>query len=436
VNNENLNKRLNDFVERDNTKFTQLNTVIDLLIKENQEMKALIQNQKFVIQPINPYNYQQNNPNGTSNGGSMQANTGNPQMIVAPAPQSNGINAFQDSSFLPNATPTGSSSTNGAPQSHPQHSPISTHIPQQQQQQAQPQQHQQQQQHSHQSHHQQTSAQSTPHQQLPQVSSAGANGSNGGLDNAMGDHTTNGSMIRFINNQYVDDSEAQLNATNTQPSSATAQNQRIDFVFMDPSSNKRNQYRVHSNSVGGQGGSVGGGNGGTSANTSTRQDDDSLGSNSETQITLPSTHTVDSTSTPNTSSIQVNTSRLQRAPNRQSEFDAENYDLIIHNDFNKVEDVYYEYYNSLKPQVEKVSKAYKVKKIRKYQKIKALAVRIDRYKKLKNCSIDESFRYFENLRLGSDNRKKSVAWLYNSLPDVLKKVGLEDQLKKSGSPNE
>lgn len=407
ANNENINKKLNEFVERDNTRFGQLNTVIDLLIKENQEMKNIIQNQRFVIQPINPYNIGPGSSDNSTSGPSGQIIGGNQQHIPHPPPPgaANTINPFQDPSFLPNGANAAAN-----PQGVPQQSPNNHHPPAQStphQQQIPPQQQQN-------LHHQQQQQQQHHHPaQVP-------NGHTPVLDNnSINDHNAqSGSMIRFINNQYVDDTEAQINAANNHGTSN--HNQRIDFVFMDPSANKRSQYRVHSNSLG-------------SSNVSGRHDDDSMTSGSDTQITLPT-----STNTSTTANNPIANSRLQRINNRtDTEFEAENYDLIIHNDFNKVEDVYFEYYNSLKPQVEKVSKAYKVKKIRKYQKIKALAVRIDRYKKLKNCSLEESFNYFENLRLGNDNRKKSVAWLYNSLPDVLKKVGLDDQLKKfSSNPND
>ncbi|CCH43859.1 IgA-specific serine endopeptidase [Wickerhamomyces ciferrii] len=446
ANNEGINKRINDLFERQNAKFNQLNSVVDLLIKENQEMKGLISNQRFVIQPVNPFNLNQGggNQNNAQNNGNQMMNGNSSHQAVNP---------FQDPSFIAASTHSanGSTSSNSHVTADPQQQVVQAqqaqaqaqsqaaqqqaqvqaqqqaqaqaqaqahaHAQQQAQQQAHHHQQQQQQQHhhhhSHHGHHQHISQQSptqhsTPHQAVahpPPVNQPGPSAHTPVLDPALTDQNANGSMIRFINNQYVDDSEAQLNANNNnQPGSNSS---RIDFVFMDPSSNRRGQYRVHSNSITPTTGEP---------NSSVaRPEDTSISSaNTDTSITIPSA------------------SRLQRSNNRASEFDAENYDLIIHNDFNRVEDVYYEYYNSLKPQVEKVSKAYKVKKIRKYQKIKALAVRIDRYRKLKNCSLEESFDYFEDLRLGSDNRKKTVAWLYNSLPEVLRKVGLEDQLKKSG----
>lgn len=197
-------------------------------------------------------------------------------------------------------------------------------------------------------------------------------------------------MLRFINNQYVDDEQN----LNNQTGGSNHLNSRIDFVFMDPSANRSRHYR---------------------SNSSNFQDGSPEEENSPmSQMTPPQSG-----------------SRLQKSANRQGEYTAENYDLIIHNDFNKVEDIYYEYYNSLKPQVERVQKAYKIKKIRKYQKIKALAVRIDRYKEVKGCSLAESFLFFDNLRIAEDNTKRSIAWLYNTLPDVLKRIGLEDQLKRN-----
>lgn len=209
-------------------------------------------------------------------------------------------------------------------------------------------------------------------------------------------------MLRFINNQYVED-ETSLNQNGGNSQSA---NSRIDFVFMDPSASRGRHFRANSNTYQ-EGNQLG--------------DDDDEGDEDGSPI--------DNLSPPQASS----SSRLQKSTTRQSEYDAENYDLIIHNDFHKVEDIYYEYYNSLKPQVERVQKAYKIKKIRKYQKIKALAVRVDRYKELKGCSLAESFQFFDNLRIAEDNTKRSIAWLYNTLPDVLKKMGLEDQLKRSGT---
>ncbi|ONH68853.1 hypothetical protein BON22_1575 [Cyberlindnera fabianii] len=201
-------------------------------------------------------------------------------------------------------------------------------------------------------------------------------------------------MLRFINNQYVDD-EQTLASQAGHPGSHP--NPRIDFVFMDPSASRSRHFRSNSNFDGNQ------------------DDEDPESGSPIGHLTPPATG-----------------SRLQKS-GRHSEYDAENYDLIIHNDFNKVEDIYMEYYNSLKPQVERVQKAYKIKKIRKYQKIKALAVRIDRYKEIKGCSLAEAFQFFDNLRIAEDNTKRSIAWLYNTLPDVLKKIGLEDQLKRNSN---
>jgi hypothetical protein len=355
--NDALNKKLNDFIDRTNSKIGQLNSVIDLLIKENQELKAVVSNQRFIIQPVNPFHQ------GSQSSQAQTAQITNPAQSALALPLAD--------SFLP----TNGITSTGADQR-------SQHATQHQEQQQSQQQAQQQQHNAHSQHQQQHSQQQTHHHHQSQA--------NGVLDGALAETSTNSGMLRFINNQYVDDDQN----LNNQASGSNNPNSRIDFVFMDPSANRSRHYR---------------------SNSANFQDASGDEDNSPmSQMTPPQSN-----------------SRLQKSTTRQGEYSAENYDLIIHNDFNKVEDIYYEYYNSLKPQVERVQKAYKIKKIRKYQKIKALAVRIDRYKEVKGCSLAESFQFFDNLRLAEDNTKRSIAWLYNTLPDILKKIGLEDQLKRN-----
>lgn len=403
--NDSLNKKLNDHIERTTRQINQLNSVVEILLKENQELKGILSNQRFVIQPINPFQQ-----------GSQVTQSHQNQLASA---SQNALNLQLGDNFLPT---NGLSSTSGHSEVRSQHTSEQNQQVQsqsqqqqqnqqalqtQQQQQAQKQQQTQraqQAQQGQQSQQQQTQQQqqtsqsqqrgsalqnhqgSTQGQQPPQHHHQSTNGV---LDNALGEASTNSGMLRFINNQYVDE-EHNLN---TQSQASNNPNSRIDFVFMDPSANRSRHYR----------------SGSTNFHDADQDDENS-----------PITHL-----TP------PQGSRLQKSNTRQGEFSAENYDLIIHNDFNKVEDIYYEYYNSLKPQVERVQKAYKIKKIRKYQKIKALAVRIDRYKEIKGCSLEESFRFFDNLRLADDNSKRSIAWLYNTLPDILKRIGLEEQLKKN-----
>lgn len=340
--------------------------MVEILIKENQELKQLLINQKFILQPAN--NYQLNSQNQliqTSNSNSNQQTISLPftESAATLLSSSNPINLNQRQP------------RNLQSQSRSQNS--SSHRDQHQQQQV---------------HNQQVNTQQSTN-----------------LDASLAENSTNSGILRFINNQYVDDE----NTLNQQGANPQSSNSRIDFVFMDPAARSRNHFRTNSSGY---------------QDHSNVVDDDEIEDDDDDQ------HSPLQNLSPPTNSNPTNSnSRLQRSSTRQGVYDADNYDLIIHNDFAKVEDIYNEYYNSLKPQVERVQKAYKIKKIRKYQKIKALAVRVDRYKELKGCSLNESFAFFDSLRIAEDNTKRSIAWLYNSLPDVLKKLGLEDQLKRSGT---
>jgi hypothetical protein len=374
--------------------------MVELLIKENQELKNLLVNQKFVLQPVNPYQLSSQNQIVQTQ---SQIPTNQPSISIPfndallSGNTQLGLND-QPTQSQPQTQPAQTQSQPSQAQSRTYQSqsrsqPSSAHALQHQSQhdvQRQPQVHSQ--------------SQQQLHQQQTQPNAA--------IDSSLAETSGSNGILRFINNQYVDDE----NTLSQQANNSQSSNSRIDFVFMDPAAASKSRGHYRSNSS-------------TFPDHGEDEDDDDEMDDDDDQ-TSPLSHL----SPPTTQSTSTgNGSRLQRSSTRQGEYDAENYDLIIHNDFNKVEDIYYEYYNSLKPQVERVQKAYKIKKIRKYQKIKALAVRVDRYKELKGCSLGESFEFFDNLRIAEDNTKRSIAWLYNTLPDVLKKLGLEDQLKRSGT---
>lgn len=231
------------------------------------------------------------------------------------------------------------------------------------------------------------------------------------MNDAANGHT--GGILRFINNQYVqEDASKQPAAVVGGGGGSSAAAHRVDFVYMDPSTSRQRGYRT----------SVSGANG--SHTETSFVEDESVHTRSSRKRQRPNK--------PNDTDHSSSSSISAAVSTNTTVGDAENFDLAIPNDFNKVQEIYHAYYNDLKPQVESVPKAYKIKKIRKYQKIKALAVRIDRYKDLKGISLEDSCNFFDGLRTAEDGTQRSIAWLYNTLPETLKKIGLEEQLKGKG----
>ncbi|KAH3685059.1 hypothetical protein WICPIJ_003996 [Wickerhamomyces pijperi] len=225
------------------------------------------------------------------------------------------------------------------------------------------------------------------------------------IDGHLGEPNGNGGILRFVNNQYVDDDHALANQQSLNSNAGSAAN-RVDFVYMQPSSRQRREDAF--------------------------ADDENMNIHPSLQPSKGAGAPVAST----TARSNKRNKDMTSAPRDPGSSEAENFDLVIRNDFSKVEEIYNEFEQSLKPQVERVSKAYKIKKIRKYQKIKALAVRIQRYTELKGCSIEESCQFFDDLRNEADGNKKSIAWLYNTLPEILKKHGLDEELRIKGINND
>lgn len=368
------------------SKISQLGTVVDTLYRENNELKAMLSSQRFVIQPVQ---YPQNGANSES------AST-NPSRQPVGSTQgsssSQNVSAEQQAQFQQRTrgqiqAQSAHSSTNGSGSYHSNNNNNNNN-------------------------------------------SGNAESSRANIDTGLNEGVTNNGILRFINNQYVDESDTNLQTSNSAAAAAAAaasslsnsnsnsantsstttaanglhqaqstnNTSRLDFVFMDPANGKGRGMRAGQQSQLVQHNSV---------IHPHLQRSGANGANINEEVTVKDAN-----------------------GNIIPTLDGDNYDLLIHNNFEKVDDIYYEFHNSLKPQVDRVQKAYKIKKIRKFQKIKALAVRIDRFKESNNCSLQESFDFFENLRLTSDGKKKSIAWLYNSLPEVLKQMHMGDDMKK------
>lgn len=104
----------------------------------------------------------------------------------------------------------------------------------------------------------------------------------------------------------------------------------------------------------------------------------------------------------------------------------ENYDLQIIDNPRSVAEVYHEYENSLKSQIEEFERLFgkgqlsKLPKIRTYQRRRALVTEIDKYATSYNKTTHEAIEFFEKVRIA---KKRTVPGLYNNLGKILKELG-------------
>ncbi|KAH3899390.1 uncharacterized protein SCDLUD_004833 [Saccharomycodes ludwigii] len=100
----------------------------------------------------------------------------------------------------------------------------------------------------------------------------------------------------------------------------------------------------------------------------------------------------------------------------------ENFNLAMKEAPESVSEVYYEYENKLKKQVQDFEKKYgkgqlsRISKIRTLQRRGALTSEINKYALSQNITTEQAIAFFQNIIV---EKNKSVPWLYSNLAKVL-----------------